>query len=388
MITVLADDFSGAAEIAGIAWRYGLQTVLQTEIDLSVNHDIIVIDTDTRSKKENETRKIHQSLAHILKRSKIDWFYKKTDSVLRGHIVAELESLAIESGMKKIMVAANNPSTGRVIRNNHYYIDNRKLHETHFRFDPEFPLKSSVVTEILGSSDHFPITYLNRKRTIAGAGIFVPEIINADDLSQRASEVSENVLPAGGSDFFRSLLEAKGYSLQTIPQLKKQPLNQNRFYVLVSTSDLSRKFRLDCQKSGVPVCNLPCTTLNTSELSGDCLKRWVSDIKTSFNKSRYVVGTVMHPLNKEAGFIKALNQFISQMVKEVLERIELNELIVEGGTTTSHLVRYLGWRNFMPVREYSTGVVELHIEEYSGCTLTVKPGSYPWPEYFIPVDIP
>ena len=387
MITVLADDFSGAAEIAGIAWRYGLQAIVQTEIDLSVNHDIIVIDTDTRSKKENETSKIHRSLAHILKLSKIDWFYKKTDSVLRGHIIAELESLAAEFGMNKILVAANNPSAGRVIRNNIYYINNHKLHETDFRFDPEFPLKSSLVTEILGPSDQFPVTYLDRKKTITGTGIFVPEILNAEDLSQRASEVRENVLPAGGSDFFRSLLEVKGYSLRTIPELQEKHLNQNRFFVLASTSELSREFRLNCQKNGVPVCNLPCTTLNTSELNEDCLQRWVNHIEASFNKSCYVVATVMHPLNKEPGFAKALNQFISQIVKEVLERIELDELIVEGGGTTSHLVRFLGWKNFIPVREYSTGVVELHSEEYSGCTLTVKPGSYPWPDYFIPVNI-
>ncbi len=49
MIAVIADDFSGAAEIAGIAWRYGLQAVLQTDLDLSVNYDVVVIDADTVS---------------------------------------------------------------------------------------------------------------------------------------------------------------------------------------------------------------------------------------------------------------------------------------------------------------------------------------------------
>jgi len=161
MIAVIADDFSGAAEIAGIAWRYGLRTVLQIEPDFSVHDDIIIIDTDTRSKKVSEARQIHHSIARILHQSKIDWIFKKTDSVLRGHIIAEIEPLANESNKTKVLIVPNNPSSGKVIRNNTYYIDNRRLHETDFRFDPEFPAKSSVVTEILGSSKILPVSYLN-----------------------------------------------------------------------------------------------------------------------------------------------------------------------------------------------------------------------------------
>ena len=56
MIVVIADDFSGAAEIAGIAWRYGIRTVVQTEIDLSVNYDLVIIDSNSRSKNEKEAR--------------------------------------------------------------------------------------------------------------------------------------------------------------------------------------------------------------------------------------------------------------------------------------------------------------------------------------------
>jgi len=70
------------------------------------------------------------------------------------------------------------------------------------------------------------------------------------------------------------------------------------------------------------------------------------------------------------------------MMREVLEIIELDELVVEGGATTSHFVRYVGWRNFTPLKEYSTGVVKLESCEKSCCTLIVKPGSYSWPENF------
>jgi len=380
MIAVIADDFSGAAEIAGIAWRYGLQAVLQTDFDLSVNYDVVVIDADTRSKKESEARQIHKSIVGILSHSKIDWIFKKTDSVLRGHIVPEIDSLLADLNINKILVVANNPSAGRVIKNNHYYIGDQRLHETDFRFDPEFPVKSSVVTDILGSSIKLSLTYLNKEDTISGPGIFIPEITNPEDLSRRAFEIDEETLPVGGSDFFKALLETKGL----IPKKRQEKDNinviRNRFFVFASTSEQSRKSVINLQNSGVPICKLPCVFADTSKLTDDCLQTWVKDIRTSFDENTTVVSAVAQPVNREAGFPQALNIFISQMITKVLESEELDELIVEGGATASHLVRDLGWKNFIPSWEYSTGVVKLKINQKPGCMLIVKPGSYSWPD--------
>ena len=71
------------------------------------------------------------------------------------------------------------------------------------------------------------------------------------------------------------------------------------------------------------------------------------------------------------------------MVEKILQSKDLDELLVEGGATASHLVRFLGWKNFKPLSEYSTGVVKLEIDKKPGCRLIVKPGSYPWPEELI-----
>lgn len=387
MIVVIADDFSGASEIAGIAWRYGLRSVIQTDIDLSVNNEIVIIDADTRSKKENDARFIHKSIAQTLNKSKIDWLFKKTDSVLRGHIIAEIESLASVFDRRKFLLIANNPSDGKVIRNNNYYIDDQRLHETEFKFDPEYPVKSSVVMDILGSSKMLPLTYIEKSDIISGSGIFFPEITSSEDLSQRASEIENETVPAGGSEFFRSLLEARGYK-----PIKKQETGENnqkgnRLFVLASTSEQSRKFCLNLQKRKVPVCNLPCSTADISNLSEKCLHRWVNDVRRSFNESSTVVSTVIHPVNRESGFPSALNMFISQMIKDVLETIDLFELLVEGGATTSHLVRHLEWGNFIPLSEYATGVVKLKIDRQPNVALVIKPGSYSWPDHFLPVAV-
>ena len=57
MVIVLADDFSGAAEIGGIGHRYGLRTEVQLSLDLSTAADLVVLDTNTRSLGEGEAAK-------------------------------------------------------------------------------------------------------------------------------------------------------------------------------------------------------------------------------------------------------------------------------------------------------------------------------------------
>jgi uncharacterized protein YgbK (DUF1537 family) len=50
MIVVIADDITGAAEVAGLGLRHGLTVELVIEGEWSTETDLLVIATDTRSK--------------------------------------------------------------------------------------------------------------------------------------------------------------------------------------------------------------------------------------------------------------------------------------------------------------------------------------------------
>ena len=49
MIAVIADDFTGAAEIGGIGLKYGLNVIIETKVQEVSEADLLVIATDTRS---------------------------------------------------------------------------------------------------------------------------------------------------------------------------------------------------------------------------------------------------------------------------------------------------------------------------------------------------
>jgi uncharacterized protein YgbK (DUF1537 family) len=54
MIAVIADDFTGAAELAGISLRYGLTVSVCLHDEISTDADVLIISTDSRSLKKRK----------------------------------------------------------------------------------------------------------------------------------------------------------------------------------------------------------------------------------------------------------------------------------------------------------------------------------------------
>lgn len=206
MIVVIADDFTGAAELAGIGIRYGMrtevwmgetlvgmETVARTETlagakTLADPVELLVIATDTRSMRREDAVEETLRMSRAVLKLRPEWVYKKTDSVLRGHVVSELSALMEVLGMEKTLLAPANPALGRTISGGRYYINGVPIHETSFYNDPEFPVRSPEVREMLGGS-------LDER-------IVVGDVEAAGDLYNLARSINENTLAAGGGGIF------------------------------------------------------------------------------------------------------------------------------------------------------------------------------------------
>ena len=129
---VVADDITGAAEMAGIAFAQGLSVRLvcgsSACCDTVAVNGTTVIATDTRSMTEAEAVAETQKASFLIPHSSLliphssFLIYKKTDSALRGHVVAELSALMQAMGYHRAVYLPANPSKGRVIRGGIYYI--------------------------------------------------------------------------------------------------------------------------------------------------------------------------------------------------------------------------------------------------------------------------
>src|SRR5262245_22870941 len=145
MITVIADDFTGAAELAGISLRYGLSVSICLHDEIDTDADVLIISTDSRSLKKKEALKVTAKAVRKVIELKPELIYKKIDSVLRGYVLDELKVQMELCGLHKAFIMPANPSLGRTIIAGKYFIDGKQVNETGFVVDPEFPVISSSI---------------------------------------------------------------------------------------------------------------------------------------------------------------------------------------------------------------------------------------------------
>ena len=148
MIAVIADDFTGAAEIGGIGLRRGLATVIETDVGHAEGVDLLIISADSRSISAEASRIEIERITRELMKLKPVFIFKKLDSVLRGNVVEELTAQMEISGKKKAIVVAGNPYFGRIISNGLYFINGIPANQTSFAEDPFFPVRSAIITEM------------------------------------------------------------------------------------------------------------------------------------------------------------------------------------------------------------------------------------------------
>jgi len=380
MIAVVADDFTGAAEIGGVGLRYGLNAEVQTEVNLDSRADLLVIDTDARTRPPQEAAAKVEKVLKQLQKIPSEWIYKKVDSVLRGPVVAELQAVLASPGKDRVILVPANPSLGREIRRGHYFINDKPIDKTDFANDPKYPAHSSDVLTMLGPTGPLPICVLNIKQIIPATGIAVGEVSSKADLTTWAKRCDSRTVPAGAAEFFAALLEVKGFRLKISESQDESFQPKTALFVCASGSCYSHKAVEEARSRGLPVSKMPPELWQIGNLTDELLQQWTDDTISALGQHPQVIVTVNRPIGPNPTPARKLCNYIAVLVENVLNQTSIDELYIEGGTTASTVVRRLRWKRFFPCRELAPGVVRMRVEEKPNCHLTIKPGSYRWPE--------
>ena len=370
---VVADDITGAAEMAGIAFAQGLPVRLVCGSSVccdTVAAQITVVATDTRSMSEAEavaeTRRITSAFIHHTSA-----IFKKTDSALRGHVVAELSALMEVTGYKRAVYLPANPSKKRVIRNGIYYINNVPIHETAFSYDPEFPAKTSVLKE------RFP--------DAEAKGIIMPDAESEEDIRRIIAEYDDgHTIFAGAADLFTALDHGDGSldpSSSSDCDQENRPHDPNTLILCGSTQ--SKPLDL-----GIPIAPMPREVYDGQEDAN----YWFTHLPSSFiHHPSSVILTIpfTHHTGKEIAV--HLRTVMAEMAKRLITTYYLPlymegdggrlSLIIEGGATAWATLQTLGWTDFTITAQFAPGVVQMK-SVTTGTLVTLKPGSYPWGNLF------
>lgn len=382
MIAVIADDFTGAAEIGGIGLRYGLNVIIEAEPMQNHQAELLIIATDTRSLPPEEAAAYTARVTQHLMQYQPSFIFKKLDSVLRGNIAVELLAQMQASGKKRAIIVAANPIFKRIINNGIYYIDNVPLNKTHFSSDPEFPITSASVLEIVKHEEQQTLLNLKPDKALPEKGLIIGDVSTLHDLEQWASKVDDNTVLAGASGFFNAILSQQP-SLAT--KLIKKSLTPVKFgnkalFVLGSAFSKDHNFLKKLNGNGHHLSNMPQEMYYNSQFSPHHLDQWVDDIVKALQKSQTVIVSIVHARSSEPNIESRIRENIGVLISRVVEKVELHELLIEGGSTTSAVLRHLKVKKLWPVQELETGVIRMKMEGHAHLHLTTKPGSYIWPE--------
>ncbi|MFZ5493935.1 MAG: four-carbon acid sugar kinase family protein [Verrucomicrobiota bacterium] len=347
-IVVLADDLTGAAELAAIAHRHGLPTEVQTSFHPGTDAAVVCLDTDTRLLSPAKAAAVAGAVAREVVAAKPDWIFRKCDSVLRGSVAAEARATAQAAGRCRIVVLPANPSRGRIVRDGVYFIGDRPLHETDFARDPFHPRRSSRLGDLLGNP---------------APDMTAPDARTPADVLAQARALTPDTLPVGAADFFAALLDVR------VPRRGRASSEDPAAgpVLLACGSALAWPGRVGAAR-GVPSFPLP----------HDC----AAVINALKNHGRSMLGVGDGPETKDK-VPEELSALMAESVARVLRATPLARLLIEGGATAAAVLHTLGWIR-LAVTGASGDVALLRPVGTGQPQVCLKPGSYAWPDSLWP----
>lgn len=368
MIVVIADDITGAAEIAGICLRYNLKVVFAIDQFPEKRADVLILACDSRSEKESRAVEIHTRLAEELKKISFGWLFKKCDSVLRGYVSTETEVLTNICRLKAPLIVPVNPATGRIIRKGEYYINDIPLHKTAFFNDPDFPAHTGEVKKIMA------------ERNTASTSFDIPDCENEQAIIKLANSNQHDLFFTGSSAWFHEILLLKMHLQRSTGTISTRTIEN--FIVFNGSLHPSGQDFLKTSDKKFPVEIIP-PEFYQGEIQTTAIAAFQEKLKHAFEQSRGLF-IFQHPdVLQYCSDTSLLINRTMQILENILLLPQSEQLLITGGATAYAVFNHLKIQVLIPEEELAPGVLNFRIPGEKIKRIAVKPGSYPWGIKFI-----
>lgn len=402
-LLIVADDFTGALDTGVQFAARGAVTQVVTDLgyDLSqISQDIqvLVVDAETRHYTPEKAHDILFSIAKQAKDCKVPYFYKKTDSALRGNVGAELTAVMDAAGIDAIPFLPALPSMGRTTENGVHYIQGVPVADSVFGKDPFEPVRHSRLCEVLGEqSSKSVISDSVGVYDLTTPGIHVLDARTQDDLVNAAKGLGRENLTycAGCAGFGTVLADFLGFNgkAASLPKLDAPLL-----VVCGSVNQVTINQLETAESHGFPRVQLkPEKKLEEAWLGSDDCKAVVSQILDYTKSNRCVMLDANDPkgTTETADYAKAHGLCIEDLRVRIAKTLgEVSRCLMDGGfagtilctggDTLLSMMHHVGVSSLTPVGEVDSGAVltqfTYHGREYN---IISKSGGFGQPDLFV-----
>ncbi|MDB6130274.1 MAG: hypothetical protein JWM04_1381, partial [Verrucomicrobiales bacterium] len=337
-----ADDLTGAMDAGAQFVKAGLSTVvcLKPRVGDIPNAQVIVFNSDSRQMGADRALTAVESAMRQF--GNASFYFKKTDSTLRGNIGIEMELFMTVAGVRQLVFVPAYPKAERFTRNGVHFVGDTPVAQTSFGKDPLNPVNSSSIHEFFSKKD--TNVQLVSKPYLFSMGskptIFVPDCGSQDEMLAIAKACRDQKICAfgGSAGFAEAVLSVYENPLEQNqePGLTSPCLLVNGSLNPVSLAQMKRlesKQRLiripssllDIKEVGVFVSRLTratksydslllCSVLDEEEVS-------------SYLSFGATLGLDAHEVHRRMAEVTAL------LVKGLLEANAFSSLVISGGAT-------------------------------------------------------
>jgi 3-dehydrotetronate 4-kinase len=219
VLGALADDFTGATDLALNLVASGWRTVVTTAIPardarhrLARDADAVVIALKNRTSPPDEAvadaRRALAALRELGAERIYDKYCSTFDSTPRGNIGPILDALAADLGADTTVVVPSFPAAGRTVYQGHLFVGDTLLSESSLRHHPLTPMTDPDVRRVLGAQSSARVGWLGLATVRRGAAALRAAL---DALPREPGEVLAVVVDAVDESDLRIIAEATSH---------------------------------------------------------------------------------------------------------------------------------------------------------------------------------
>lgn len=401
-LLIIADDLTGALDTGVHFANRGIKTqVIPVMSDHGLqrfydeNYSVLVINTESRHVPADMAfTRVKKIIDHALK-SGFDYYYKKTDSTLRGNIGTELEAMINGLSLFQLPFVPAYPKLKRYTVRGYHYINKIPLHQTEFSEDPLEPVTTSNISDILRRQTTLNIRIISKEdmknndlKLTGDREILIFDCKSDSHLENIAAKLNQHKLihavsgSAALSDYLIEYLDLstgqnRNFNLNNPVLIVNGSLNEvsiQQVKLLAETRIFTHTFQPEELISGTD--NMFDTAyrriIREANKGNNVLIRSVENKKLL---DMYLRNSIPQNLIKEA-YHKASSR-LGKWISELLNAGRFRTIIIFGGDTLMAVIRSLNVDGIFPQKELLPGVVASRLpDSFDHLQLITKPGGY------------
>lgn len=344
---IIADDFTGALDTGVQFAAHGASTRVVTRLECNLaseDVDVLVLDAETRHLPPTDAYWVVREA--VLAARGVPYVYKKTDSVLRGNIGAELAAAMDARGVEGMPFIPELPSMGRVAREGIYYVGGVPVSKSPLGQDPFDPVTTSDIRALITRQTDRTVSIrelgVNTKASFPGIVAYDAE--TDEDLVRIGRELGlERLhLSAGCAGFAAVLAEMLEFT-GTAPNISSVP--RAFFMICGSVNPVTRVQVAKAIEAGFTRIWMG----DELALNGPMTSRMILDANQQIEKPAILPGG-------DEERLRILTELTSA-AKGFLDRGLDATLMCVGGDTLMALMKAVGVSTLTPLCEVTKGVV-------------------------------